>query len=156
MMNDEMWMQKAIEYAKRAEACNEVPVGALIVRGDRLIAAAFNTKEHSKDPTDHAEMQAIRQAARALGGWRLCDCTLYATLEPCPMCAGAAVLARIPRIVFGAYDKKAGALGTVYNLSEGKLNHTPVIKGGVLQEECAALLREYFRKKRKQESNGMQ
>ena len=97
----------------------------------------------------HAEIKAIGEAARFLGGWRLLDCTLYVTLEPCPMCAGAVINARIPRVVFGAYDKKAGAFGTLYDLAEGKLNHKPQVAGGVLEAECAALLSGYFKRKRK-------
>lgn len=148
-MNDEKWMECAIAEAQRAAEIDEVPIGAVIVRKGRVIASAHNTRETDKNPLAHAEIGAIKKASEILGGWRLLECTLYVTLEPCPMCAGAIVNARIPRVVFGAYDRKAGALGTLYDLAEGKLNHTPEVAGGVLEEECAALLSGYFRNKRK-------
>lgn len=148
-MNDEKWMECAIAEAQRAAEIDEVPIGAVIVREGRVIASAHNTRETDKNPLAHAEIGAIKKASEILGGWRLLECTLYVTLEPCPMCAGAIVNARIPRVVFGAYDRKAGALGTLYDLAEGKLNHTPEVAGGVLEEECAALLSGYFRNKRK-------
>lgn len=135
--------------AQRAAEKDEVPIGAVIVRGEEVIAAAHNMRETDKDPLAHAEIRAIQKAAEALNGWRLLDCTLYVTLEPCPMCAGAIINARIPRVVFGAYDKKAGAFGTLYDLSEGKLNHKPEVLAGVLEEKCAAILSGYFRSKRK-------
>lgn len=146
---DEAYMLLAIENARRAQEMDETPVGAVIVRGGRVIAQAYNRRETDGDPLAHAELRAIAQASRALGGWRLPGCTLYVTLEPCPMCAGAIINARVPRVVFGAYDPKAGALGTLYDLAEGKLNHKPVVAGGVLEGECAALLRDFFRGKRK-------
>jgi len=148
-MDDEKWMEYAIAEAQRAAAIDEVPIGAVIVRDDVIIASAHNTRETDKNPLAHAEIGVIKKASEALGGWRLLECTLYVTLEPCPMCAGAIINARIPRVVFGAYDRKAGALGTLYDLAEGKLNHTPEVAGGVLEEECAALLSGYFRNKRK-------
>lgn len=148
-MNDEKWMECAIAEAQRAAEIDEVPIGAVIVREGRIIASAHNTRETDKNPLAHAEIGAIKKASEILGGWRLLECTLYVTLEPCPMCAGAIINARIPRVVFGAYDRKAGALGTLYDLAEGKLNHTPEVAGGVLEEECAALLSGYFRNKRK-------
>lgn len=148
-MDDEKWMCAAIEQAMLAEAIDEVPIGAVIVRNGEIIAAAHNTRETDKNPLYHAEISAIARAAEALCGWRLPGCTLYVTLEPCPMCAGAVINARIPRVVFGAYDKKAGALGTVYDLAEGKLNHKPEVVGGIMEKECAQLLSAYFRKKRK-------
>lgn len=148
-MTDEQWMRRAMQEARKAEEIDEVPIGAVIVRDGEILAAAFNMRETNRNPLAHAEIEAIQKAAGVLGGWRLLGCTLYVTLEPCPMCAGAIVNARIPRVVFGAYDKKAGALGTLYDLAEGKLNHTPEVRGGVLDEECAALLSTYFRKKRK-------
>lgn len=141
-------MRKALALAKRAALKNEVPVGALIVREGKIIARAYNKRETLKSPTAHAEFLAIGKAAKKLGGWRLPGCTLYVTLEPCPMCAGAIVNSRIPRVVFGAPDPKAGAFGSVYNLAEGKLNHTPEIVSGVLQKECGDVLSEYFKKKR--------
>lgn len=148
-MSDEYYMALAIEQAKAAAKIDDVPVGAVIAYGGwGVIAAAHNTRELHKNPVAHAEMTAINEAAMSMGGWRLLGCTLYVTLEPCPMCAGAIVNSRIDRVVFGAYDPKAGALGTVYNLAEGKLNHVPEVRGGVFEEECAALLRSYFREKR--------
>ncbi|MBC5649164.1 tRNA adenosine(34) deaminase TadA [Christensenella tenuis] len=142
-------MRAAIEQAMLAEAIDEVPIGAVIVRDEEVIAAAHNTRETEKNPLCHAEISAIARAAEVLCGWRLPGCTLYVTLEPCPMCAGAVINARIPRVVFGAYDKKAGAFGTLYDLAEGKLNHKPEVAGGILEKECAQLLSSYFRKKRK-------
>nr|WP_242861815.1 tRNA adenosine(34) deaminase TadA [Christensenella timonensis] len=148
-MSDQDYMRIAIEEAKKAWEIDEVPIGALVVKDGRIIARAHNLRETGRSPLAHAEILAIGQASKHLGGWRLLDCTLYVTLEPCPMCAGACINARIPRIVFGAYDQKAGAFGTLYDLSEGKLNHKPQITGGVLEEECASLLSGYFKQKRK-------
>ncbi|MEA5004442.1 MAG: tRNA adenosine(34) deaminase TadA [Christensenella sp.] len=148
-MSDEEYMRIAIDEAKKASAIDEVPIGALIVRDDQIIARAHNLRETGRSPLAHAEVLAIQQASEHLGGWRLLDCTLYVTLEPCPMCAGASINARIPRIVFGAYDKKAEAFGTLYDLAEGKLNHKPQITGGVCEDECASLLSGYFKQKRK-------
>lgn len=142
-------MALAISEAQKAQEIDEVPIGAIIVHNGGIIARAHNRRETDRSPLSHAEILAIRDASEYLGGWRLLNCTLYVTLEPCPMCAGAIVNARIPRVVFGAYDKKAGAFGTLYNLAEGKLNHTPEITGGILKTECAALLSNYFRQKRK-------
>lgn len=147
-MTHEQYMQLAIAQAKKAQLLDEVPVGALIVYQDKIIARAFNQREGKKSPLAHAELSAIAKAAKKLQGWRLLDCTLYVTLEPCPMCAGAIINARIPSVVFGAYDKKAGAFGSLYHLAEGKLNHKPEILGGVLEQECSSLLTDYFRKKR--------
>ena len=151
-MSDEYYMRLAIEQAQKAWAIDDVPVGAVIVLDDKVIAGAHNTRELSGKPTAHAEINAINAAAEVVGGWRLIDCTLYVTLEPCPMCAGAAVNSRIKRVVFGAYDQKAGALGTLYNLAEGRLNHTPEVTGGILELECAALLSDYFKEKRNKKS----
>jgi tRNA(adenine34) deaminase len=148
MDDNEKYMRAAIEMAKKAAARDEVPVGAVIVHKGRIISRAHNLRETKRDPLAHAEILAIRKAAKKLRGWRLEGCTLYVTLEPCPMCAGAAVNSRIENVVFGAYDAKAGAFGTMYDLAEGKLNHTPGVTGGVLKDECAALLKEYFSKKR--------
>lgn len=148
-MSDEQYMKMALELAAAAEEIDEVPVGALVVHEGEVIARAYNTRERDGDPMAHAEIAAIRQAAAHVGGWRLTDCTLYVTLEPCPMCAGAIVNARIPRVVFGTYDPKAGAFGTLYNLAEGKLNHTPEVQGGILQQECAEILSNYFKAKRR-------
>lgn len=145
---DECFMAQAIDLAREAEERDEVPVGALIVHGGEVIATASNTREGSKCATHHAEILAIEEACRTLGGWRLPDCTLYVTLEPCPMCAGAIVNARIDRVVFGAYDPKGGAFGSVMNLNEYPLNHKPQLVGGVLEEACRTQLTAYFRGKR--------
>lgn len=145
---DIAYMQMALALAREAAEADEVPVGALVVFGDRVIAAARNRRETDKLATHHAEIVAIEEACRVRGGWRLPDCTLYVTLEPCPMCAGAIVNARVPRVVFGAYDPRAGAFGSAVDFNTLGLNHRPEITGGVLGEECAAVLREYFRKKR--------
>ena len=147
-MTDEDFMKLALLEAKKAEKKDEVPVGAIVVRDGKIISRAHNLRENKKDPSAHAEFIAMTKAAKKIGGWRLLGCTLYVTLEPCPMCAGLIINSRIPRVVFGAYDKKAGALGSVYNLNEGKLNHTCQVTGGVLQEECSTALKDYFRKKR--------
>jgi len=141
-------MEQAIVMAQKAARKDEVPVGAVLVCRGRVIARAANTRETAKDPLAHAEMLTIKKASRRLGGWRLPDCTLYVTLEPCPMCAGAIINARISDVVFGAYDPKGGAFGSLYNLAEGRLNHTPRIVGGILEQRCAELLKTYFRKKR--------
>jgi tRNA(adenine34) deaminase len=138
-------MRLALAEAETALAENEVPVGAVIVHGQRVIAAAHNQREQLHDPTAHAEMIAITQAADALGSWRLAGCTLYVTLEPCPMCAGALVNARVARLVYGCLNPKAGAVATLYAIpTDARLNHRMEVTGGVLAEECAALLREFF------------
>ena len=145
-------MQTAIEYARRAAAAGEVPVGAVVVSGGRVVGAAGNQREATGDPTAHAEILAMRQAAAALGTWRLSGATLYATLEPCPMCAGALVAARIDRLVFGAADPKAGACGSLYNLcADPRLNHELTVVPGVREAECAALLRDWFAHRRGQD-----
>ena len=142
-------MALAIEQARAAKSHGDVPIGAVIVREGEVVAAAGNERELKKDPTAHAELLAIRRASRALGGWRLPGTTLYVTLEPCAMCAGAIVLARIPEVVFGAWDPKAGAAGSVMNvLDDPALNHRPRLTGGVMEPECAALLREFFAARR--------
>ena len=148
-MSDLDYMYFAIDEAKKARVMDEVPIGAVVVQNGEIIARAHNLRETNHSPLAHAEILAIKQASEYLDGWRLLGCTLYVTLEPCPMCAGAIINARIPRVVFGAYDKKAGAFGTLYNLAEGKLNHTPEIAGGMLETECASLLPNYFKQKRK-------
>ena len=142
-------MAVALERAREAAAHGDVPIGAALYRGEELLASAGNRREVDRDPTAHAEMLVIREAAGILGGWRLPDTTLYVTLEPCAMCAGAIVLARIPRVVFGAPDPKAGAAGSVLDvLGEPALNHRPEVEGGVLDEECAAILRDFFAERR--------
>jgi tRNA(adenine34) deaminase len=146
---DEQMMALALERAREAERHGDVPIGAVIVRDGRLLAAAGNERELRADPTAHAEILAIRAAAEALGGWRLPDTTLYVTLEPCAMCAGAIVLARIPAVVYGTPDPKAGAAGSVLDvLAEPALNHRPRVTGGLLEAECAALLTGFFAARR--------
>lgn len=146
---DTHWMLRAIEMASQAATVDEVPVGAVIVHEHRLIAAAHNQREMLHDPTAHAEMIAITQAAEARADWRLENCTLYVTLEPCPMCAGAILQARIPRVVFAAVDPKAGAVVSLYTLlNDARLNHRCEVRGGVLQEQAGALLTDFFRHKR--------
>ena len=145
----ERLMGLAIEQAQRAEGHGDVPIGAVVARDGEPLAAAGNERELRRDPTAHAEILAIRAAAEALGGWRLTGTTLYVTLEPCAMCAGAIVLARIPAVVFGAPDPKAGAAGSVLDiLAEPALNHRPAVTGGVLEPECAALLTKFFSARR--------
>ena len=142
-------MGLALEQARLAEAHGDVPIGAAILRHGEPIAVAGNERELRRDPTAHAEILAIRAAAEALGGWRLPGTTLYVTLEPCAMCAGAIVLARIPTVVVGAPDPKAGAAGSVLDvLAEPALNHRPEVIAGVREEECAAMLREFFNSRR--------
>ena len=148
MEEHEFFMAAAIARAQKAAAKDEVPVGAVIVRGKKIIASAYNLRETRKNPLAHAELLAIGKAAKRLKGWRVTGCTLYVTLEPCPMCAGAIINARIENVVFGAYDPKGGAMGSLYNLAEGKFNHMPRILGGVMRDECAALLTTYFKAKR--------
>lgn len=145
---DVAFMREAITLAREAEKIDEVPVGALIVKNGEIIARAYNTRESSKCATHHAEILAIEEACRVLGGWRLPECTLYVTMEPCAMCAGAIINARIPRVVFGAPDLRFGAFGSLINLAELPLNHKPEILGGVLGDENVDILRSYFKKKR--------
>ena len=148
---DMAMMRRALLAAEKAAQKGEVPVGAVIARGEKILAVAANEREKTGDPTAHAELLAIRQAAQTLNGWRLTGCTLYATLEPCPMCAGAAHAARLSRIVYAAPDPKAGYAGTLHNtLADQRLNHLAATEGGVLQEEAALLLRKFFKDRRKQ------
>ncbi len=145
---DEIWMRRAIAEARLAAGEGEIPVGAVIVAGDTLIAAGHNRRERAHDVTSHAEIEVIRAAGREKGDWRLSDCTLYVTLEPCPMCAGAVLAARISRVVYGAKDAAAGAMGSVLNLPRYPLGARPEVVSGVLAEECRNLLQDFFRKKR--------
>jgi tRNA(adenine34) deaminase len=146
---DEYFMRLALREAERALAHDDVPVGAVVIHGGELIGAGHNERELREDPTAHAEMIAIREAARALGSWRLLDTVLYVTLEPCAMCAGAIVLGRIPRVVYGTTDPKAGAAGSVLDvLAEPRLNHRPDVAGGLLAADCAELLQAFFRSRR--------
>lgn len=147
---DLAWMRLALAEARAAGAEGEVPVGAVIVCRDRVVAAAHNQRETLRDPTAHAEMIAITQAAESLGAWRLEGCTLYVTLEPCPMCAGAIVQARVPRVVYGASDPKAGAVESLYTLlGDERLNHRCEVTPGVLAAECGAILTDFFRARRR-------
>jgi tRNA(adenine34) deaminase len=144
------WMRLALEEARAAAAEDEVPVGATVVAAGRVVASAHNQREQLEDPTAHAEMIAITQAASALGSWRLERCTLYVTLEPCPMCAGAILQARVPVVVWGALDPKAGAVETLYRLfDDPRLNHRVDHVGHVLADECGRVLSDFFRGKRK-------
>jgi len=149
---DEKFIRYAIKRAKAAEALGEVPIGAVIVKNGKIIASGKNMRETKTNALLHAEITAIDRACKRLGAWRLCDCTLYVTLEPCPMCAGAIINSRIKRVVFGAYDKKAGALGSVMDINSFPLNHKCEVKSGVLEEECATLLSDFFRGLRKKKS----
>jgi tRNA(adenine34) deaminase len=144
------WMKEAISEAKKAEALREVPIGAVIVHNQTIIGRGHNLRETTMDPTAHAEIIAIREASATLGAWRLLECTLYVTLEPCPMCSGAIVQSRVPLVVYGTTDPKAGCAGTLMNLlQEERFNHESEIVQGVLQEECAELLTQFFRNLRK-------
>ncbi len=145
----EAYMQEAIALAKQAAALDEVPIGALVVYEGRIIARAHNLRETNRMATAHAELLAIEEACRVRGGWRLHGCTLYVTLEPCAMCAGAAINARIDRIVYGAYDQRFGALGSLLTLTDYPFNHIPQVEGGICQEDCRTLLQDYFKGKRK-------
>src|SRR5512136_2572899 len=147
--SDHYFMGEALRQAAKAYAAEEVPIGAVVVREGRVIARSFNQVELLKDATAHAEMLALTQAEEAVGDWRLTDCTLYVTKEPCPMCAGAIVHVRLARIVFGASDPKGGAAGSLLNLLQmPTLNHRCAITGGVREEECRALLRSFFQEQR--------
>ncbi len=146
---DEYFMRLALREALRALDHDDIPVGAVVVHGGEVIATGHNERELRQDPTAHAEMVALRAAARTLGSWRVLDSVLYVTLEPCAMCAGAIVLARVPRVVIGTADPKAGAAGSVLDvLAEPRLNHRPVVQSGLLASECADLLRAFFASRR--------
>jgi len=139
------WMTRAIAEARKAEAKDEVPIGCVIVRDGRIIARGYNLRETTQDPAAHAELIAIRKAARKLGSWRLLNCTLYVTLEPCTMCMGAIILSRIPTVVFGCYDPKGGAAGSLFDLSsDPRLNHTVELLPRILEAECSGLLSMFF------------
>ena len=148
-MDDIHFMKEALQEAKKALEKDEPPVGAVIVKDGKVIARGYNLREALQDPTAHAEMLAIRAAAASLGRWRLSDCTMYVTLEPCSMCAGAMVLARFHRLVYGAYDPKAGAVNSLMSLvSDERLNHQIEVQSGVLGQECGDLLRDFFSSRR--------
>jgi tRNA(adenine34) deaminase len=146
---DEAMMQRALDLAQEAVHHDDVPIGAVVVRGEDVLGAAGNERELRRDPTAHAEVLALRQASERLGGWRLLETTLYVTLEPCTMCAGAITLARVPRLVYGAADPKGGAVGSVIDLfAEPVVNHRPTVEGGLLADQSAALLEAFFSARR--------
>jgi len=148
--DDLRFMEVAIDLAVRAGEAGEVPVGAVVVRDGKILGRGMNARESGREPTLHAEIVALREAAFALGGWRLDNCTLYVTLEPCPMCAGALVQARIEELVFGCEDPKAGACGTLYDIPRDlRLNHRILVRKGILREECARILRDFFQARRR-------
>ena len=147
--DDEYFMRLALREAERAREHGDVPIGAVVVRAGEVIAVGRNERELRQDPTAHAEILALREAARALGSWRVLEAALYVTLEPCAMCAGAIVLARVPRVAYGASDPKAGAAGSVLDvLAEPRLNHRPEVQGGLLEQECGELLSKFFASRR--------
>lgn len=149
-MMDEKFMRAAIREAMKAWEKDEVPVGAVIVKDGKIIARGYNLRETKKDPTAHAEMIALRKAARKLGGWRLSGCDMYVTLEPCPMCAGALINSRLDAVYFGAHDPKAGCCASLYRLPQDeRFNHRLAAEGGILEEQCGRLLTDYFRAKRR-------
>ena len=149
------YMKRALDQAVAAYDMKEVPVGAVIVHDGRIIAEAHNQRESLNDPTAHAEMIAITQAAECLGAWRLLDCTMYVTLEPCCMCAGAIVQSRIPYVIYGTPDPKGGACDTLFNItSDIRLNHQAAVLGGVMQVDCSALLQQFFRERREEKRKG--
>jgi tRNA(adenine34) deaminase len=149
--SDELWMREAVALAAEAGAAGEVPIGCVVVHGPsgRVVGRGANRRERDEDPTGHAEVVALREAGRATGHWRLVDCTLFVTLEPCPMCAGAIVNARVPRLVYACDDPKAGAVRSLFRLcDDARLNHRVAVRPGVLDAECAELLRAFFRARR--------
>jgi tRNA(adenine34) deaminase len=149
MQSDEKFMAYALAQAEEASRYDEVPIGAVIVKEGNILVADRNRREDNCDASAHAEILVIRQAGKMLGGWRLSGCTLYVTLEPCPMCAGAMVQARLDRLVFGAKDPKSGAAGSLYNLvQDTRFNHRLMLTSGILEEECAAILHDFFRSRR--------
>lgn len=148
-MNDEQYMMEAIEEAKKAREMKEVPIGAVIVHNGEIIARGYNVRETTQETLSHAELIAMKKANEKIGSWRLEDCTLYVTLEPCPMCAGAIVQSRVMRVVFGASDPKAGACGTLMNLlDDSRLNHQVESTGGVLGNVCSQMLKDFFKELR--------
>ena len=150
MTADEKYMKEALRQAKKAEALLEVPIGCVIVQNDKIIARGYNRRNTDKNTLSHAELNAIRKASKKTGDWRLEDCTMYITLEPCQMCAGAIVQARMGRVVIGAMNPKAGCAGSILNLLEmSEFNHQVNVERGVLEEECSAMLSEFFKKLRK-------
>ena len=153
-MDDSFYMAQALDLAREAGAEGEVPVGCVIVRGEEIVGRGRNRREGDKSALAHAELEAIRQANQTLGGWRLWECTLYVTLEPCPMCAGAIINARIAEVRYGAREEKSGCCGSVLNLFEERFNHHPRIYGGLLERESAALLEAFFARVRRGDGQG--
>ena len=153
-MEDEKWMRLALEQAECAAKLGEVPVGAVIVKDGEVVATAYNTRETEKNAVHHAELLAIDRACARLGGWRLWQCDLYVTLEPCPMCAGAIINSRLKRVVYGARDAKAGCCGSVVDLFSLGFNHRPALASGVLEEECTALLQSFCEELRRKRKSG--
>ena len=153
---DEYYMNEALKQAKKAKKINEVPIGCVIVHNGKIIARGYNRRNTDKSTLAHAEIIAIRKAGKTIGDWRLEDCVMYVTLEPCPMCAGAIVQARIPRVVMGTMNSKAGCAGSVINILQlEKLNHQVEIETGILQEECAAILSGFFKEMREKKKKGL-
>lgn len=151
MADDHYWMGEALKAAKKAAARGEVPIGAVIVRDGKVLGSGYNLRETRQDPVAHAELIAIRRASRRAASWRLTGATLYVTLEPCLMCMGAAILARIDRLVFGCFDPKGGAAGSLYDLSsDSRLNHRFAVESGVREQECSEILSNFFRELRRQ------
>lgn len=150
-LDDERWMLRALDQARRAYEADEVPVGAVVVHEGQIIGEGYNQRESLQDPTAHAEMIAITQASAALQSWRLIDCVLYVTLEPCPMCAGAIVQARLPTLIYGTTDAKAGACDSLYQIpTDPRLNHRVTVRSGVLRDACRSILQEFFAEQRAQ------
>ena len=152
-MTDREWMLEALKYAEKAKEMGEIPVGAVIVRDGELLCGAHNLRETDRSATAHAELLAIEEACRLLSGWRLSGCTLYVTLEPCPMCAGAIVNSRVDRVVFGAKDPAAGCCGSVLNLNSYPFNHAFSLSGGVCEKECLEILRSFFEETRRKKKD---
>ncbi|MBE6700717.1 MAG: nucleoside deaminase [Ruminococcaceae bacterium] len=149
----EYFMKKALHYAHLASKKGETPVGAVVVRNGEIVSWGYNTRETKKNALNHAEIMAIDRACRKLGGWRLWECELYVTLEPCPMCAGAIINSRIKKVTFGAFDKKAGSFGSICDLNSFPYNHHPEIEGGVMEEECSKILSDFFKNLRLKKDN---
>ncbi len=152
-MYDEKFMREALTLASEAARQGEVPVGAVVVRGDEIVGRGYNRREGAKNALAHAELMAIDDACRKLGGWRLWQCDLYVTLEPCPMCAGAIINSRIQNVYYGAKDQKAGSVGSLINLFELQYNHKPTVVSGVLEEECSEILSDFFKNLREKKQN---
>ena len=151
IIDDEYFMKQALKQAQKALKIDEVPIGCVVVKNNKVLGSGFNQKIKKNSALEHAELVALKKAQKKLGDWHLNDCTLYVTLEPCPMCAGACINTRVGRVVFGASDPKAGCCGTLYNLPEDKrFNHRPEVTGGVLQDECGKILTQFFKTKRKE------